>query len=77
MTVRVIDDPREYCQATLEHPLGIKIWRGRRGRVLFVHRIKEAVWILTGRWSLHRAWQRGYDDGTRTEYHRVVVNKGG
>lgn len=24
-------------------------------------RIREAWWVLTGRFTLHRAWQRGYD----------------
>jgi hypothetical protein len=62
-----MSDRREYTQATMTHPLGIKIWRGRRGRVLFAHRVKEAIWILIGRWSLHRAWQRGYDDHIRDE----------
>lgn len=27
-------------------------------------RLREAWWVLTGQWSLHRAWQRGYDQHT-------------
>lgn len=27
----------------------------------FTRRAREAWWVLTGRYSLHLAWQRGYD----------------
>lgn len=36
----------------------------------FTRRIREAWWVLTDQWSLHRAWQKGYDDHTRDESAR-------
>lgn len=39
------------------HPLGFYVWH----RYAFTQRLREAWWCLTGVWSLHRAWQRGYD----------------
>lgn len=56
------------------HPLGFHIWRRRNGAVLFAQRVREAWWILTGKWSLHRAWQRGFDGGTQSEYRRSITN---
>ncbi len=46
----------------------------RRQRAL--QRVREAWWILTGKHSLHRAWQIGHDQGIAHEYQRVVVNGG-
>jgi len=43
------------------HPLGFHIWRNRRGWPTIWQNVREAWWCLTGKWSLHRAWQRGYD----------------
>lgn len=51
------------------HHLGFHMWRN-------FQRLREAWWIVTGRWSLHRAWQYGYDHGTRMEYQRIITNKG-
>lgn len=48
-------------QARPLHPLGFHVWRDRRGWPIFAQRLREACWILTGKWSLHRAWQSGYD----------------
>lgn len=38
-------------------------------------RVREAWWILTGRHSLHRAWQFGHDQGIQFEYRRLITNK--
>ncbi len=38
-------------------------------------RMRELWWVLTGKWSLHTAWQAGYDDGHQDEYKRLIVNK--
>ena len=44
-------------------------WHNKPGRL-------RDVWlILTGNWSLHGAWQAGFDDGHRLEYHRLITNK--
>ncbi len=40
------------------------------------HRWLEAWWIVTGKWSLHRAWQHGMDQGHADEFHRTVVMGG-
>lgn len=53
-----------------------KIHRRERGRICWYQRWLEAWWIVTGRWSLHRAWQHGLDHGVRMEYHRTVVRGG-
>jgi hypothetical protein len=35
------------------------------------------IWlIVTGKLTLHRAWQCGYDQGQRAEYRRIIVNGG-
>lgn len=50
----------------LDHPGG---WKRGRGRFY-------EVWlILTGRFTLHKAWQNGYDQHTRDESARRA--KGG
>jgi len=36
-------------------------------------KIIEAWWILTGKWSLHRAWQDGLDYGISKTVHKVVA----
>jgi hypothetical protein len=45
-------------------------WHNKHG---IIHRIRECYWVLTGKWSLHRAWQAGLDEGTRSEYHRLIT----
>jgi hypothetical protein len=52
------------------------IHRNRRGWPRWYQRWVEAWWVVTGKWSLHRAWQAGKDLGAREEYQRVVVNGG-
>lgn len=37
-----------------------KIHRDRRGNIRWYQRLLEAAWIVSGRWSLHRAWSEGY-----------------
>jgi hypothetical protein len=69
----------------LDHPLagyGYRrppFWLWRLSPRLFV--ITAAIgdlWlIVTGRCSLHRAWQHGCDEGRAMEYHRTVVMGGG
>lgn len=53
------------------HPLGFHVWRRR-----WLQNLREAYWVLTGKWSLHRAWQRGYDQGSVSEWKRIIINKG-
>lgn len=57
------------------HPGGFLIIRDRHGWPRF-QRLLEAWWILTGKWSLHRAWQKGHDRGAAMGYHRTVVMGG-
>jgi len=61
------------------HPLGFYIVRGAGARAWpsIKQRVREAYWCLTGEWSLHRAYQRGLDDGTRHEFTRIMINGGG
>jgi hypothetical protein len=58
-------------QQILIHPLG---FRQRYSTALgrFVQRLLEAWWVLTGRWTLHRAWQAGHDHGTSMEQQRQL-----
>lgn len=43
------------------HPGG---WGRRAGR------LRQAWWVLVGKFSLHRAWQKGYDDHIVAESKR-------
>lgn len=52
------------------------IHRNRRGAPRWYQRWLEAWWIVTGKWSLHRAWQDGRDYGTLKEYERILINGG-
>ena len=52
-----------------------KIYRNRRGWPVWYQPILEAFWILTGRLSLHQAWQAGLDEGHCAEYHRLITNR--
>lgn len=69
---------------TTMHPLSdyghhrLPHWLWRRSRLAFgaVARLRDTWLVLTGRCSLHQAWQRGLTDGTRSEYQRIVVNGG-
>lgn len=47
-------------------------WHNKHG---FIHRLREAYWIMTKKQSLHCAWQAGFDDGQRSEHHRLITNK--
>lgn len=49
------------------HPLGFRIWRRRNGWPTFMQRVREAYWCLTCKWTLHMAWQRGYDQHAQDE----------
>ncbi|KRQ11905.1 hypothetical protein AOQ73_05720 [Bradyrhizobium pachyrhizi] len=54
-------------QKFLDHPGGwphIHPYDGWRAR------ISEAWWVLTGRFTLHRAWQKGYDEHIRDDSAR-------
>lgn len=59
-----------------KHPGGFRIYRNSRGWPVWWQRFAEAWWILTGQWSLHRAWQEGSFQGHSQEYQRIVVNGG-
>lgn len=63
-------------QAQIEDPRGWTIHRNRRGWPCWYQRWLEAWWVLTGEWSLHRAWQGGVAYGAMTEYTRIVQNGG-
>lgn len=52
------------------------IYRNRKGWPRWYQRFAEAWWIIRGTWSLHRAWQIGYDAGTAAEYRRIGVCEG-
>ena len=47
-------------------------WHNKHG---LLHRLRECYWVMTGSWSLHRAWQRGLDEGHRLEYRRLITNR--
>lgn len=53
------------------HPGGFRIYRDRSGTPRWFQRFVEAWWIVTGRWSLHRAWQNGLDYGSMQEWRRM------
>jgi hypothetical protein len=42
----------------------------------FVQRAYETWAVLTGEYSLHAAWQRGLDQGSRNEFNRIFQNGG-
>lgn len=46
------------------HPGG---WRSIYPYDSVKRRLIEAWWIVSGQWSLHRAWQRGYDQHAQDE----------
>lgn len=58
-------------------PRNWTIHRNRKGWPTWYQRYLEAYWIITGKWSLHKAWQDGVQHGTKMEYHRTVIMKGG
>lgn len=41
------------------------------------YRLTEAWWVLTGRWSLDRAWQNGFEQGRAGRLARVLEMKEG
>lgn len=57
-------------------PRPFKIYRNKRGWATWYQRWLEAWWTITGKWSLHKAWQAGHDHGTRFEYERIIKNMG-
>ena len=71
-------------QAAIDHPLakfGYSrpphwLWRKSQRVYLVIAAVKDIWLIATGRLTLHRAWQQGYDDHTRMEYERTVINGG-
>lgn len=56
-------------------PRRFRIYRDRHGTPRWYQRWCEAWWIITGDWSLHRAWQDGVTFGTDMEYRRLITNK--
>jgi len=62
-----------WVQITEDDPRPWTIHRNRRGWPCWYQRWREAWWIITGKWSLHHAWQCGHIHGTRMEYQRTVV----
>lgn len=58
------------------HIGGWPIYRNKRGWPKWYQRWLEAWWTITGKWSLHKAWQVGNDHGAACEYQRTVVNGG-
>lgn len=49
--------------------------RDKRGCPRWYQRFLEAWWVVTGKWSLHRAWQVGKDQGGIDEWRRLIVNR--
>jgi hypothetical protein len=49
----------------MTHPLGINYTRNE-----FLNWCKDIWAVASGRWSLHRAWQRGHDDHIEMESAR-------
>jgi len=64
------------AQGVSPDPRPWKIHRNKRGWPRWYQRLVEAWWILTGRWSLHGAWQNGLDHGSAVTYQRIIVNGG-
>ncbi len=63
------------------HGMGGPVWWMKLRRKppfgpVWWHRWLEAWWIITGKWSLHRAWQHGKDAGNVEAYERTVVMGG-
>jgi hypothetical protein len=48
------------------------IHRNSRGWPRWYQPWLEAWLIITGEWSLHRAWQSGRDHGSLSEWQRIV-----
>jgi hypothetical protein len=57
-------------------PEGWPTYRDEKGWPMWYQKYLEAWWIITGKWSLHKAWQIGMDYGTQQEYHRMVIMGG-
>ncbi|SRR5258705_13416784 len=53
------------------------LWLKSQRAFVVVGAIQDIWLIATGRITLHSAWQEGHDHGARSEYTRVVINKGG
>lgn len=60
----------------LQESRGWEIHRDGRGWPRWYQRFLEAWWIITGEWSLHRAWERGKTYGSHSEYERIIKNMG-
>jgi hypothetical protein len=59
-----------------EDPRPWVIHRNKKGWPRWYQRWLEAWWIVTGKQSLHRAWQAGLDHGSAMEYCRTVIHGG-
>lgn len=57
-------------------PRPFTIYRDKRGKPRWFQPYLEALWIIQGKWSLHRAWQAGHNHGAAMEYQRTVINGG-
>lgn len=76
----------EAASAPIGHPAPVygfapdarpyRLHRNRYGSPRWYQRWLEAWWILTGKWSLHRAWQAGKDQGGVDEWRRIIINGG-
>jgi hypothetical protein len=58
------------------HRLPHRLWRISPRLFVIASAIRDIWLIATGRTTLHRAWQRGHDDGVKREYTRTVINGG-
>jgi hypothetical protein len=56
-------------------PRRFRIHRNKRGWPRWYQRWLEAWWIITGDWSLHKAWQDGLTYGIDMEYRRLITNR--
>lgn len=51
------------------------VYRDASGRPKWFMPLYECFLVLTGRLTLHKAWQAGLDEGSAREYIRLIVNK--
>ncbi len=72
-------------QARHDHPLStfgyslppFWLWRQSWLWLYCVIMALKDIWLIaTGRLTLHKAWQAGYDAGRQSEWHRTVIMGG-
>ena len=51
------------------------IFKNKKGWPVWWQHFYEAFLVVTKRHSLHKAWQRGVEQGTHNEYRRLITNQ--